>query len=167
MLPKKSVELWLSGRVLQEDLWTFLEGSSVLQEWGRERQGFPFPLCLSPGSHLSSPALGSFLCLLHLVRVIAFSSPTVTFNPHLCWPGMETKRNGFAHFCKTLRARVGGAGKKPAIGDHVGTGAGPGDAHEAVRALSSHTSSAQLLSGPWFNKYIGECFLSHHCTGIC
>lgn len=70
-------------------------------------------------------------------------------------------------FVRLLEARVGGVGKKPAICDHVGAGAGPGDAHKAVRALSSHTGSAQPLSGPWFNKYIEECFLSHHCTGIC
>lgn len=106
MLPKKSVELWLSGRALQGDLGTFPEGPSVLQECGRERQGFPFTLCLlSPGLHLSSPAPGYFLCL-HLVRVIAFSSPAITYNPHLCWRGVETKRNGFGHFCKTLGGLV-------------------------------------------------------------
>lgn len=126
MLPKKSVELWLSGRALQGDLWTFPEGPSVLQECGRERQGFPSTLCLSPGLHLSFPALGSFLRL-RLVRVIAFSSPAVTLIPNSAGRGWKRREMDLVTVVRLLGARVG---KKPAICDHVGAGAGPGDAHK-------------------------------------
>lgn len=37
---------------------------------------------------------------------------------------------------------LGGLGKKLAISDHMGIGAGPRDAHKSVSALSSHTSPA-------------------------
>lgn len=91
----------------------FLKAHQSSRRCGRERQGFPFTLCLSPGLHLSSPALGSFLCL-RLVRVFAFSSPAVTLTPTSAGRGWKRREMDLVTFVRLLGARVGGAGKKPA-----------------------------------------------------
>lgn len=105
------------------------------------QKGSPMHIVLTPGatSQLSSP--GFFPSLFY--ESLPFLNELSLLTPTSAGRGMERKINAFVHFCKTLFwVWTGVLGKKLAVSDHVGIGAGPRDARKSVSDLSSHTSPA-------------------------